>query len=516
MSAASPSDVSLGVPAASTNTTVSQHYYDYYALQQQQGGEIDAASLFKKGTPRPPKIVIIMRGLPGSGKTYMANIFKNLEIQNFHNTPRIMSIDDYFLEEKCVPGEIDPETGKQKINKVLEFNYDPEMVEVYSASALKQFERTVRQGLFSFIIVDNINNKVKTIEEYWYIAKCAGYEVYVFETPETDPKVCAQRNIHKRTLAEIEFLKQTWEPLPPHFTRLKLGNLLSGEIFSLKEINDVEMSSETQNEETAKTVRVSNEHNGTVASTIQSEEATKPSWKEEEGLSEENTLKRKKKKRLTKDDEGDNERRDPKKPKIEEKTETQSKTEIYANRNIQMEEKKILRHLEANSEAKTARIVKYDKEMAALMGAYATDEQEENKNQTEENISISNSNDNSSSNSSLNIITEKSSQTTHRHQQRADEKSNPQRDADIHQPSESFRASLQEKTLREKKEDKQRTIEAKNPKQTPQIPVYKLMPRKEENVFLKKAREEQLKFQKVREAETAITAKLSDSKENTK
>jgi hypothetical protein len=60
----------------------------------------------------------------------MANIFKSLEIQNFHNTPRIISIDDYFMEEKCVPGEIDPETGKQKMNKILEFNYDPDMFEV--------------------------------------------------------------------------------------------------------------------------------------------------------------------------------------------------------------------------------------------------------------------------------------------------------------------------------------------------------------------------------------------------
>jgi hypothetical protein len=47
----------------------------------------------------------------------------------------------------------------------------------------------VKQGLFSFIIVDNINNKIKMIEDYWYLAKSAGYEVYVFETSETDPKV---------------------------------------------------------------------------------------------------------------------------------------------------------------------------------------------------------------------------------------------------------------------------------------------------------------------------------------
>lgn len=30
------------------------------------------------------------------------------------------------------------------------------------------------------------------IEDYWYIAKSAGYEVYVFETSETDPKVGTQ------------------------------------------------------------------------------------------------------------------------------------------------------------------------------------------------------------------------------------------------------------------------------------------------------------------------------------
>ncbi len=54
---------------------------------------------------------------------------------------------------------------------------------------MKQFEKTVKQGLFSFIIVDNINSKAQDVNAYWYAAKSAGYEVYICETELKDVKV---------------------------------------------------------------------------------------------------------------------------------------------------------------------------------------------------------------------------------------------------------------------------------------------------------------------------------------
>lgn len=61
---------------------------------------------------RPKKICIILRGPPGSGKSYVAKLIKEKEKEMSGHNPRVLSIDDYFLiendyEEKC------PKTGKK-------------------------------------------------------------------------------------------------------------------------------------------------------------------------------------------------------------------------------------------------------------------------------------------------------------------------------------------------------------------------------------------------------------------
>ena len=45
---------------------------------------------------RPPKIVVIFRGLPGSGKSYVAKNIKSQESEFGSETPRILALDDYF------------------------------------------------------------------------------------------------------------------------------------------------------------------------------------------------------------------------------------------------------------------------------------------------------------------------------------------------------------------------------------------------------------------------------------
>lgn len=45
---------------------------------------------------RPPKLVIIFRGLPGSGKSFLAKNLKALESEMGSEAPRILALDDYF------------------------------------------------------------------------------------------------------------------------------------------------------------------------------------------------------------------------------------------------------------------------------------------------------------------------------------------------------------------------------------------------------------------------------------
>lgn len=60
---------------------------------------IPAADLFLPPgrASRPKRFVIILRGLPGSGKTYLAKMLRDLEIKHGDDAPRMHGIDDYFV-----------------------------------------------------------------------------------------------------------------------------------------------------------------------------------------------------------------------------------------------------------------------------------------------------------------------------------------------------------------------------------------------------------------------------------
>lgn len=50
---------------------------------------------------RPAKLVIILRGLPGSGKSYLTNLIKTEEEKHASESdkPKVLSIDNYFSFE---------------------------------------------------------------------------------------------------------------------------------------------------------------------------------------------------------------------------------------------------------------------------------------------------------------------------------------------------------------------------------------------------------------------------------
>jgi hypothetical protein len=50
--------------------------------------------------------------------------------------------------------------------------------------------------------------------------------VYVAHAPESDPATCHARNIHGRSLEDVQKAAAAWEPLPPLFAQLDLKGLL--------------------------------------------------------------------------------------------------------------------------------------------------------------------------------------------------------------------------------------------------------------------------------------------------
>ncbi|XP_059355022.1 YLP motif-containing protein 1-like isoform X2 [Carassius carassius] len=194
---------------------------------------------------RPDRIVVIMRGLPGSGKSHVAKFIRDKEVECGGAPPRVLGLDDYFMTE-VEKVEKDPDSGKRVKNKVLEYEYEPEMEDTYRSSMLKTFKKTLDDGFFPFIILDAINDKVKYFDQFWSAAKTKGFEVYLAEIT-TDHQTCGKRNIHGRTLKDITKLSSGWEAAPPHMVRLDIRSLLQDAA-----IEDVEMEDFNPSEEEPK------------------------------------------------------------------------------------------------------------------------------------------------------------------------------------------------------------------------------------------------------------------------
>ncbi|XP_018571629.1 YLP motif-containing protein 1 isoform X2 [Anoplophora glabripennis] len=180
---------------------------------------------------RPPRIVIILRGPPGSGKTYLAKLIKDKEVENGGSAPRILSLDDYFMVEH--EKEVIEDGKKVKVKEMV-YEYEAEMEESYRQSFIKSFKKTITDGYFPFIIVDNINDKVKYFGEMWSFAKQNGFQVYICQL-DLDPTLCTKRNIHNRNEAEIEECIAGWEPTPNHHPTIDASGFLQSAI------TDVEM-----------------------------------------------------------------------------------------------------------------------------------------------------------------------------------------------------------------------------------------------------------------------------------
>ncbi|XP_013630023.1 PREDICTED: uncharacterized protein LOC106335898 isoform X2 [Brassica oleracea var. oleracea] len=199
---------------------------------------------------RPDHFVIILRGLPGSGKSYLAKLLRDIEVENGGSAPRIHSMDDYFMTEVDKVEESDSassNSGRSKrpiVKKVMEYCYEPEMEEAYRSSMLKAFKKTLEDGAFSFVIVDDRNLRVPDFAQFWATAKRSGYEAYILEATYKDPTGCAARNVHGITLDQVQQMAERWEEAPSLYMQLDIKSLKRWDDLKESGIEEVDMDME--------------------------------------------------------------------------------------------------------------------------------------------------------------------------------------------------------------------------------------------------------------------------------
>eukprot|EP00898_Chlorokybus_atmophyticus_P000420 jgi/Chlat1/1379/Chrsp119S01768 len=204
---------------------------------------VNAATICRKPgrSHRPDRIAVILRGLPGSGKSHLAKALRDVEVFNGGAAPRIHALDDYFMTE------VDKEVveGKKRVKqRVTEYVYEEDMADAYKASMVKAFKKTVEESQFPLVIVDSCNLLVADVAQYWTLAKRSGYEVYVLQPLVMDPEVCAKRNIHGWSKEQVSEMAKSWEPCPFHFLQLDVSSLFKGDELGGEAINEVEMEAD--------------------------------------------------------------------------------------------------------------------------------------------------------------------------------------------------------------------------------------------------------------------------------
>ncbi|XP_039958720.1 putative uncharacterized protein DDB_G0282133 [Bactrocera tryoni] len=183
---------------------------------------------------RPKKVCVILRGPPGSGKSYVAKLIKEKELEMGGTNPRILSIDDYFLiendyEERC------PKTGKKIPKKEVLYEYDADMEETYMQYLIKSFKKTISDNLYDFIIIDCNNNSLRTLNEFYCHSKDSGFMPYIVDLM-FDLEICMNRNIHERSEKDIKGIIDNWKQTPLHYIKLDVSSLLE----NLVEMEDAE------------------------------------------------------------------------------------------------------------------------------------------------------------------------------------------------------------------------------------------------------------------------------------
>lgn len=163
-------------------------------------------------TSAAAKLLIIMRGLPGSGKSFLAKGVYDSHV-NDGKSCIIHSTDNFHLE-------LDPTNNKRMV-----YVFKPEKLGYFHKQNLLHTIASMEIGV-DCVIVDNTNTTWKEVKPYVEAAKNAGYRIDILDPITTwafDVNECAKKNTHGVPKEAIQRMKDRWETTNSLLTK---GNLL--------------------------------------------------------------------------------------------------------------------------------------------------------------------------------------------------------------------------------------------------------------------------------------------------
>jgi predicted kinase len=150
--------------------------------------------------------VIIMRGLPGSGKSTYA--------ERHYPDAWVVSSDDYFhgVRELLTP-------ENRRLALAQPYTHDPKELTYSHPQCMRLFIQALQSGDRD-VVVDNTNTTVMEVSPYVLVAQAFGAPYEILEVA-CDPEVAANRNRHGVPFKAVLSMSQRLQDLLPPWYKVR-------------------------------------------------------------------------------------------------------------------------------------------------------------------------------------------------------------------------------------------------------------------------------------------------------